>query len=231
MGSHHNYFATALNKAGVTRQFLMNEIALVILGWLLGLLSPLVVQGIRNEYRRREIEKGILAELVDVRFRMASVVYITTIRFGNYDRDLVKWLIPLFEEYQGENPKENLLDLLRKQLELDDKKFSEVAMYGKASPGQGLSVKKYRLPYLESKVAELSLFPQLFQRLALEILANLHLHNEEIEEARFYFKLTYESGLSTENYERALQGANESYRKLGERAKIIVERINSLKNI
>ncbi len=209
----------------------MDKIIFVILGWLLGLLSPLIVLGIRNELRRKEIKKGIAAELIDARFRMASVVYITTIRFGNYNRELVKWLILVFEGYQGENPSENLLGLLKEQLKLDDNQFSEIVVHGKADPGAGLSVKKYRLPYLESKIAELSLFPQQFQRLALEILANLHLYNEEIEEARFYFKLTFESGISSENHERAFEGGSECYRNLGERAKIIVERISKIKDI
>lgn len=209
----------------------MNDMAYVILGWLLGLLSPLIVERVSNERRRKEVQKGIMAELIDVKFRMASVVYITATRFGQYDRELINWLIPIFREYQGDSPKENLLKLLEKQAALDDKKLSEVIEYGKADPGAGLAVKKYKLPYLESKVAELSFFRQKFQRLALEILANLHLFNEEIDEARFYFKLTYDSGVSEENHARACEGSDQCYKNLGERAKILVERINSIENI
>lgn len=209
----------------------MNEMAFVILGWLLGLLSPLIVEGVRNTRRRKEIKKGIMTELIDVRFRMASVVYLTAVRFGSYDRELINWLIPIYKEYQGENPKENLLKLLENQASLDDKKLAEIIAYGKAEPGAGLSVKKYALPYLESKVAELSLFTQNFQRLALDILANLHLFNEEIDEARFYFKLTYDSGISPENHARASDGGDLCYKKIGERAKILVTRINKIENI
>ncbi len=209
----------------------LNEVAFLILGWLLGLLSPLLVERIHNERRRKDIQNGIMAELIDVKFRMASVVYITAMRFGQYDRELVNWLIPIVKEYQGNNPKENLLRLLEKHAALDDKNLSEVIEYGKADPGAGLSVKKYKLPYLEAKVGELSLFRQEFQRLALEILANLQLFNEEIDEARFYFKLTYDSGVSEENHARACGGSDQCYKNLGDSPKILIARITSLENI
>ncbi len=203
----------------------MNDIWMLIIGWLLGLLSPSIVLGIRNEYKRREVRSGIESELKELLNRMATVVSIIALRFGRYDKELVEWLIPLFEGYKGVNPSENILQLLKKQQKLDDKQFAEIVAYEKVDSELGLAVKKYKLPYLESKIGELSIFSEKSQRQALEILTNLHLFNEEVEEARFYFKLTYDSGISEENHLRASEGGNASYRNIGKRARIIVDRI------
>lgn len=62
----------------------------------------------------------------------------------------------------------------------------------------------------------------------MDIRSNVDLLNEEVNEARFYFKLTYESGISEENHRRAALGAEKSYQNLAARAREIVERVNRL---
>lgn len=103
----------------------MNNVGMLLIGWLLALLSPSIVQGIRNEYRSREIRSGIELEFKELLYRMANVVYITALKFAKYDKALVEWLVPLFEGYKGDNPSESVLELLKKQQKLDDKQFAE----------------------------------------------------------------------------------------------------------
>lgn len=203
----------------------INNIWILLIGWLLGLLSPSIAQGIRKKGKRREIRSGIESELKDLGHRMATVVYITASKFGKYDKALVEWLIPLFEEYKGDNSSGGMLRLLRSHQKSNDEQFAEIIADMVADSGSGLAVKKYKLPYLESKIGELSLFSERSQRRALEILNHLHLFNEEVEEARFYFKLTFDSSISVENHSKALEGGNTSYIKMGERAQIIIDRI------
>ncbi len=206
----------------------MNEIYFLVLGWLFGLLGPLIVSGITNEYRRREIKSGIIAELHDVQSLMPGIVCFNSMRFGTYDKELIRWLLPVYESYKGEIKMQNQIDTFNAQLNMDDAQFTLLSESLRAEPEGGISVKKYTLPYLESKVGELSLFNNKFQRTALDILSSLHIYNEEVEEARFYFRLTYQPDLSEGNYDRASYGVEASYRHLGDRAKIIVNRINQL---
>ena len=194
----------------------LNAFYILLVGWLFGLLGPSILGLIKNEYRRREIKSGIFAELEGVKFLMANIVCFTSMRFGTYDKDLIKWLLPIYTSYRGETSTENSINLLNKQLKMDDAHFLLFAEGLKAEPEGGLSVKKYEIPYLNSKIGESSLFNNDFQRLSLDILSHIHLYNEEVEEARFYFKLTYQPDVIDENYERAADGAEASYLHLSE---------------
>ncbi len=207
-----------------------NTILILLLGWVLGWLSPSIVRGITNGYRRKEIRSGIETELKELCYVMAAVVSRTASKFGNYDRALVKWLIPLFENSEEENRFENLLSSLKKQLEMDDIKFAEFVASKKATTGDTLLYKKYYLPYLELKVGELSLFSEQFQRFVLDVLAHLHLFNETVEEAKSYLKLTYEQ-ISEENRAIVSENLNNSYKHIEERARIIIERIKKLEKV
>lgn len=207
-----------------------NAILILLLGWLLGTLNPSIIRRIENGDRRKKIRSALKIELKELCHVMAAVVYIIALRFGNYDRALVEWLIPILENYEGENPSENTLHLLKKQQELDDIEFAKFVALGKANTEAGLSVKKYNLPYLELKVGELSLFSEQFQRLVLNVLADLHSFNATVEEAKSYLKLTFEP-ISEENRAIASENLKTSYQNIEERARIIIERIKKLEKI
>ena len=205
-----------------------NAVLLVFLGWLLGVVGPVITDGIKTRYRNTKIRKAVITELKEARFRLASVVYILESRFGTRDRKLLEWALQLLENYKGANPNAKLVELLRKQLELDDNQLAALAKYERAEHEGGLSVKKYQVPYIESRLADLDAFDEDSQALVLDIHSRFNLYNEEIEEARFYFKLTYEPGVSEENHHRASQGVENGYRNLAQMARSIIKRINKL---
>jgi len=205
-----------------------NSILLVLLGWLLGLLGPVIVDAIRRRYRNEEIRTAVLSELSEARFRLAGVVYVLESRFGTYNRELLEWILPLLESYRGPNPSKQIVELMRRQLALSDAKLAEIAQAQKVGPEGGLEVNKYRLPYIDSRVGDLGLFDEESRASILDVRSNIDLFNEQVDEARFYFKLTYESGISEENHRRATLGAEKSYQNLSIRAREIIDRINRL---
>lgn len=198
------------------------------LGWLLGLLGPVIVDAIRRHYVRDEIRTAIVSELSEARFRFAGVVYILQARFGTYDRQLLEWLLPLVEDYRGPNRNQEIAEVIRRQLALSDAELAKVAQQQQAGPEAGLAVKKYRLPYLESHVPDLGLFKERPRALILDIRSNVDLFNEQVDEALFYFKLTYESGVSVDNHHRAVLAVKTSYMSLATRAREIIERVGEL---
>lgn len=205
-----------------------NAVLLVFLGGLIGVLGPVITEGIKTRRRNTTIRKAIITELNEARFRLASVVYIVESRFGTRDRKLLEWVLPSLENYKGANPSARLVELIRKQLELDDNQLAALAQYAKAEPEGALSVKKHRVPYIESRLLDLDAFDEESQALIFDIQAKFELYNEEVEEARYYFRLTYEPGVSEVNHRLASQGVESSYRNLAQMARSIIERINRL---
>ena len=46
------------------------SVGAIFLGWLLGVLSPLIVDRIRNRYQEDEIRDGVYSELRELRFTL-----------------------------------------------------------------------------------------------------------------------------------------------------------------
>lgn len=209
---------------GSAAEMTIEAVGAIILGWLLGLLSPTIVNGIQRHYRQREIQQGIVTELADLRFRMAAAAWMFESRFGTYDRALVNWLIPILEGYKGPTEITQLLESVKKLATLDDQTFRAIAVHQKAKPGGGLNVKKYRVPYLDANIGQLGIFSEQARAAILDVRAQLDLFNEEVDEARLNYKMTFELTDPT-NHAAAVQNVETCYKNLGQKAKHIADRI------
>ncbi|MEK7152469.1 MAG: hypothetical protein AAB834_00850, partial [Patescibacteria group bacterium] len=177
-----------------------NAVLLVFLGGLIAVLGPVITDSIKTRRRNATIRKAIITELNEARFRFASVVYLVESRFGTRDRKLLEWVLPLLESYTGPNPSASLVESIRKLLECDDNQLRACAQNARAEPGGALSVKKHRVPYIESRLLDLDAFDEESQALIFDIQSRFAAYNEEVEEARYYFRLTYEPGVSEANH-------------------------------
>ena len=68
----------------------MNNILFLILGWLLGLLSPVILDWIKNRKKKKELRESFFNDLNDIRGRLIGLVYLTTSKFGNFNRELLE---------------------------------------------------------------------------------------------------------------------------------------------
>lgn len=209
----------------------MNEFLYILFGWTLGLLSPIITEIIKYKLAEKEIKKAIRSELCDFQYKMASVVFLINQRYGKLSKDLLKWLLPIFKNYKGLYPNTGIVSVIEQLISEREEQLQLINEEGKKESEMGLLVKKYYLSYTESKIVELSIFSEKYQAAILDIVNNLKIFNEDVEYARFFFNKTYESGISPANYTRANEAVHNCYHHLRDEAKIIVERIESLKKI
>jgi hypothetical protein len=205
----------------------IETIGAIVLGWLLGLLSPAIVNSIQRHYRRKEIQQGIITELTDLRFRIATAAWRFESRFGTCDRTLINWFIQILESYKGATDTTQFLERTKNLSMLNDTALSDYAASQKANPGDGLGVKKYRLPYLDANIGELGLFDEKSRAAILDVRAQLDLFNEEVDSARSYHKMTFELG-DTDNHAIAVLSVETCYKNLGRKAKHIADRIGPI---
>jgi len=196
----------------------------IFLGWLLGMLSPPIVDRIRNRYKEQEVKRAIFTELRDLQLRLVFVTYKLEGRFGTFDKALLEWVTSVLESYKGMAKVDNLLELSKQYLAFDDRAFQAIAEHQKAQPGGGLNVKKYRAPYLDSNIGMLGIFSEQSRAALLDIRAQLDFFNEEIDEARMYHKMTFDLSGSEKNHLVACQNVETCYRNLAQKARHIVER-------
>ena len=166
----------------------MRDVLILLLGWLLGLLSPLLAEKIQRPRRRAELTKSVLYELDHLRYVLTGLSYKLLSRAAAVDRDFIRWILPILETYTGPGAEPKFAELYKKQLEMTDDQLR--AMYqAMRTPGSGVGLKKYSLPFLESQIQSLSICPLEFQQKVLNMRAQLELLNQEIEFARYSFQL------------------------------------------
>ena len=103
-----------------------------------------------------EIRSALLAELRELKYRMAVASYYAQLRFGNVDRAFLQWLRGIVAAYSGPSPAENLLKGIDMQLTLSEQALSALLASEQSQGKSGLELKKYAVPLLDARLAVLT---------------------------------------------------------------------------
>ena len=95
---------------------------------------------------------------------------------------------------------------------------------------KSLTLRKYTTPFLDFNIGRLSMFPPSYQLKIFEIKAQLGLLNDQIEDSKFYHRMTFEPNISTENYNAVCYDLEQCYKKIADKSKTIADSINSCFN-
>ncbi len=165
-------------------------IVAILLGWLLGLLSPPIVELIQKRHRRAELRRSLFIELEGLRLILAANVYNIAANDGTVNRELVELVEPIMREDKNFRESKLTAEVLAPLLKLTDEQFAiKVAPKKPAGP---ISLKKISVPFLISQLSALYLFSPEFQRIALKICSRLAIINEEIDVAAFNYRKTFD---------------------------------------
>ena len=73
----------------------------VILGWLFGFLGQRPINYIQNSIKKPVLQRSIVAELIELRCRMAMSSYLLADRTGEIDKKYLVWIQPILKTYDG----------------------------------------------------------------------------------------------------------------------------------
>jgi len=96
----------------------------LFLGWLLGILGPLIGDRVRRSHQIEDVKRGMLTELKDARTRLAMSVYMLAARLDRDDRNLIIWTTKALKEYKGNEPKEEALKAMENLLKMTDEQIA-----------------------------------------------------------------------------------------------------------
>ena len=132
---------------------MIEQIPTLLLGWLLGLLAPVIVEKIKN-YRDTEATTAtIKSELNETAYRMVLGAYSVSMHLGTADRAYLKWVLDSIVLYQGSEPTERIVESIKVKLALPEEKL---ASYTAAEAGQGVQaivLPKFAVPFVDARVA------------------------------------------------------------------------------
>ena len=206
----------------------IDKLAFLALGWLLGLLGPVIVDGIK---RRRENTLGraaILTELTELAGILSTAAYGARMRLGTADRQFLEWLKITLEQYATTPKLQEFIPRLRTQLSWTDDQLRAVAQHMSADEGRGTMLQHYPVPLLDSRVSALWSFDTSFQRQLLEIRRNVAILDDVVDRSRKYFDMTF-TKLEGNNYQLVTENLTQTYELYAERAMTVVDQIKSLR--
>lgn len=171
----------------------------IFLGWLLGILSPVIVSRITRKYKRDDLKSGFMKEIGHIRKRLLANMHLLSNHTGSFNKELVQWLLEKYRALESVDPK--LLESYETILASDDAEFEHYKNQISKVEDTGLTLQKYKLAFVNMHLLDFSIFSSEFQAEVFELRTRLDFLNSEIELADKYFFMTFDSGLSQENLE------------------------------
>ena len=209
----------------------------VLAGCAVGLITALVVHFLtisreeRKEKRelsdkKNKIKQSVLLELKNLLVKLAMTCHTIQNHLGLGSKSTLRWVKTVYEKYREDYPK-GLLVTIEKLLQSPDAQF-DIAMKLIESKNTSLGLKTHALPFMESILEHLLVCDLKFQVDVLEIRAQVDILNEEIGDAIYYHRLTFDPSAMKTN-ENAIKGnIRDRYNHIQERCRIIADKIDKI---
>lgn len=203
------------------------KLAFLALGWLLGLLGPIIVDVIRRKRENALGRDAILSELREVACLLATAAYGVRLSQGTADRQFLQWLRNDLNEHSVSEQFRAFIPNLDKKLAWSDNDLSNANTLTVDSVGTGTVLQRYPVPLLDTRVSALWTFDTSFQRNLLAVRQDLIFIDDLVDRSRKYFDLTF-TKLEGDNYRLVKENFSQAYILYAERAQKAVDRIRSL---
>lgn len=196
----------------------------LILGWLLGLFTPIIAGRFQRERDRRELVAAIRAELGELRITMAMVAHEFQERLGPLDDEFLDWLIVALTEYPGGDPElpkyVSALQAFRALPLSARPRRPRVA-------SEATLLQQYRLPFLEANLTRLGICSIPFQQGVINVKRTLDNFNGDTTSMLGYFEKTFDSSIGP-NYKVVQANLDRAYPKALRTAKHLVDQVGRL---
>lgn len=149
-----------------------NELIYIGVGWLLGIISSIIVDVIKKCIDKGQIMKGIIEELKILQVQATAFCFSSTIESHLISDEYIKWISPYFLKVIELNEYDYGIDINTIK-DLPEDQFSnivsEIAATSERNRNTTMIAIKFESPYLNSKLGDLSLFDEKTQFQLLKI--------------------------------------------------------------
>ncbi|HMQ79294.1 MAG TPA: hypothetical protein PKE39_15285 [Ignavibacteria bacterium] len=188
----------------------------LVLGWFLGLLSAVIIDWLRNFKEKREVKRGILAEVKDLQYRLVGLCFLTTLNSNIITQEWAKWIRPLHTKLMSSGEFEyvaNTSEMVEKLSKLSDEEYfiyltGFQPIYQTNNKGITQNIVKFNMPYTESKYGSISKLGEKFQSSISKLKRDIDVLNNDADQIWFYQTKTFDK-LSDMNHEVVVKNIEE----------------------
>ena len=207
----------------------LEPVALIMVGWLFGLLGPAIVDAIKQEKEHKRGRIAIITELEEFATTIATAAYRVKMSHGTMDREFLTKMKSVIDEYPQSASVAPLREGVETFLGLDDVALSALAQHGANPPQVGLALQHYPVPLLDSRVSALMTFDTAFQRHLLQLRREITILDALVDRSEKFMDLTF-TGIDATNRRLASESHDSACANYATRAIRIVEKIRAIKS-
>ena len=192
----------------------------LLIGWLLGLLSPALIETIRKARRVSLLEQALAQELHELQYQMFLKAFIFRQRAAKLDDEFLLWLEEIGSGYKGREVITPFLELWRELRKVD------ISKRGQLDPKRGFNLSEAEAPLLLIHTNEIALFSVSSQVWLLGVARHVSLFNQQVSYLHRQFDRTFDN-LSDVSRAAVKQNLEDGYETLAQRAVVIANLIKA----
>lgn len=175
----------------------IRELLYIILGWLLGIVGPWIIDFIKNHYKRRWLKNSLKNELQDIQKRLTWIPYLILRDYWELDLKTIHWFRS--QNFFNQEISDDIKNLFYKTDEEIQKDLGELNVTSnKETPN--FNFRKIETYIIDSNLLNLYLLDNSIQTNILDCKFHLNTLNKEIDLINDFFKMTFDSNMSSENH-------------------------------
>lgn len=206
------------------------EILYIILGWLLGILSPGIINRISDHNKKKALRRIIISELKDLKKRLMFVSFTVNEDYGTIDKELLIWTKTQIQDFAECELSSVIKDAFGKiDVENNDdlQKFLELHnSHRKDKPA--FHFKEMLTSIIDSNLINIEILDNDFLTKLLEIKFQINTFNKEVQNINEYLKITFNSNITDINHQIIENEIKNKNLFIAKKAVYIVKKINNI---
>jgi len=203
------------------------KFAFLGLGWLFGILSPIMTNAIVKQRENIAGRRAIRGELRDVSHALVTSYEMIKRHFAETTRDDFVWMKKHLESHASFTDSSKMLAFVNQAIQANEVELRTHVLQAKSKPGTALELSTFPVPLLDSRVSALWSFDTNFQRTLLQIRANIRQLDKLAANAEKYFDQTF-NDMEPANRLRVDANYTMTVRKYADTAKAIVDLVDTI---
>lgn len=201
----------------------------IILGWFLGILSPVITNYILNYYNKKTLQRVIIGELKDLKKRLVLLPFNINSKYGTFDKKLFIWTkeqIRNFKELESEHGFKGRFPEIDSKNEEELEKILNNMNFSSKKDNPAFHFKKMVTSVIDSNLMNIGMLDNEFLTKLLDVKFQINAFNEEIQNVSEFLKMTFDSNITPTNHQIIQKEIDNKNLLISKKAIYIVEKIN-----
>ena len=203
-------------------------LVLLVVGWLLGLFSPAIIESISIKRKLEPIKKQVRIEFDELSRQLVCITFWCAKDTSNLNKELIAWCSEELRKLGSTDETQQIAESLECLLKKKPVQIEAINNRQAFKNFEGRSLKKYELPYTMAHSTFMHNFNIDTQAVIWEVANRIKLLNQEVDAVRQYMLMTFDESITGVNHTRIVNEIKSKYFFISKSCRVIVNVANKL---